>query len=148
MDLKNFLFGLSKEKNLVYFLLAWAGTLFFWAISSLVYRVTNLTSAYSGVVLFSDLFNLGAGIVLALLAFKLLSVTFMPGLKSESLVSYFLLLWAGSFFFGAIADFVYDAQYGIGSASDAISILGTLSSLAAGAILALVGWKLLNSKPT
>jgi hypothetical protein len=146
MNLKNFLDGLAQEKYLVYFLLSWAGVLFFWSISSIAYRVTNLTTAYGGLVLFSRLFDLGAGIVLALLAVKLLSAGFMPSLKRESLVSYFLLLWAGSFFFGGIADIAYNAQYGIVDASDAIGILGIISSLIAGAVLALFGWKLLQSK--
>jgi hypothetical protein len=146
MNLKNFLDGLSQEKFLVYFLLAWAGVFFFWAISGLAYRITNLTSAYSGLVLFTKLFDLGAGIILALLAFKLLIPTFMAGLKREMLVPYFLLLCAGSFFFGGISDIAYDAQYGIVKASDGIGILGILSSLAAGAVLALVGWKLLTNK--
>jgi hypothetical protein len=146
MNLKNFLDGLSQEKFLVYFLLAWAGVFFFWSISSLAYRITNLTSAYSGLVLFTRLFDLGAGIILALLAFKLLIPNFMAGLKREMLVPYFLLLWAGSFFFGGITDIAYDAQYGIVNASDGIGILGTLSSLAAGAVLALVAWKLLTNK--
>ena len=146
MNLKNFLDELSKEKFLVYFILAWAGVFFFWSISSLAYRITHLTSAWSGLVVFTDLFDLGAGIILAILAFKLLIPNLMAGLKREALVSYFLLLWAGSFFFGGIADIAYDAQYGITSASDGIGILGILSELAAGAVLALVGWKLLTSK--
>jgi|WetSurMetagenome_2_1015567.scaffolds.fasta_scaffold115787_1 hypothetical protein len=148
MNLENFLDKLSKEKYLVYFILAWAGEMFFWAISSLAYRVTALTSAYSGLILFTRLFDLGAGIVLALLAFKLLIPTFMASIKREPLVTYFLLLWAGSFFFGAIADIAYDAQYGIVDISDGIGILGTLASLAAGTVLALFAWKLLQSKPS
>ena len=147
MNLKNFLDGISQEKFLVYFMLAWAGVFFFWSISGLVFRITNLTTAYSGLVLFTKLFDLGAGIMLALLAIKLLIPNFMPSLRRENLVPYFLLLWAGSFFFGGITDIAYDAQYGVVSASNAIGILGTLGSLAAGAVLALVGWKLLQSKP-
>jgi hypothetical protein len=146
MNLKNFLDGLSKEKFLVYFILAWAGVFFFWSISDVAYRITRLTSAWSGLVLFTDLFELGAGIILALLAFKLLIPNFMAGLKREPLVPYFLLLWAGKFFFGGIADIAYDAQHGIVDASDGIGILGTLSALAAGAVLALVAWKLLTNK--
>ena len=146
MNLKNFLDELSKEKFLVYFILAWAGVFFFWSISSLAYRITHLTSAWSGLVVFTDLFDLGAGIILALIAFKLLIPNLMAGLKREPLVPYFLLLWAGSFFFGGIADIAYDAQYGIVDASDGIGILGILSELAAGAVLALVAWKLLTNK--
>ncbi len=146
MNLKNFLDGLSQEKYLVYFILAWAAVLFFWSISSIAYRVTNLTSAYDGLALFTRLFDLGAGIMLALLALKLLMPGFMAGLKREMLLTYFLLLWAGSFFFDGIADIAYVAQYGIVDVADGISILGTLGSLAAGALLALVAWKLLQSK--
>jgi hypothetical protein len=146
MNLKNFLDGLSQEKYLVYFILAWAGVLFFGALSSLAWRVSHLTSVYSGLVLFSSLFGLGAGIILALLAIKLLSPTFMADLKKEALVVYFLLLWAGSFFFGGISDIAYYGQYSIVDASDALGVLGTLSSLAAGALMALVAWKLLQSK--
>jgi hypothetical protein len=147
MNLKNFLDGLSQEKYLVYFMLAWAGVFFFWSISSIAYRVTNLTSAYAGLALFTRLFDLGAGIMLGLLALKLLMPSFMAGLKREMLLTYFLLLWAGSFFFDGIADIAYDAQYGIVNVADGIGILGTLGSLAAGAFLALVAWKLLQSKP-
>jgi hypothetical protein len=146
MNLKNFLDELSKEKFLVYFILAWAGVFFFGSISSMAYRITHLTSAYSGLILFTDLFELGAGIILALLAFKLLIPNLMAGLKREMLVPYFLLLWAGYFFFGGIADIAGDVQYGIVDASDGIGILGILCKLAAGAVLALVGWKLLTSK--
>jgi hypothetical protein len=146
MNLKNFLDGLSQEKYLVYFMLAWAAVFFFWSISSITYRVTNLTSAYAGVALFTRLFDLGAGIMLALLALKLLMPNFMAGFKREMLLTYFLLLWAGSFFFDGIADIAYDAQYGIVNVADGIGILGTLGSLAAGALLALVAWKLLQSK--
>jgi hypothetical protein len=146
MNLRNFLDEISKEKIFVYFILAWAGAFFFNSISSIAYRVTNLTSAYGGLVLFTRLFDLGAGIMLALLAIKLLMPGFMAGLKRENLVSYFLLLWAGSFFFGGITDIAYYAQYGIVNTSDGIGILGTLCSLAAGAVLALVAWKLLQSK--
>ena len=146
MNLKGFLDGLSKEKYLVYFLLAWAGVFFFGALANLAWRVTNLTSAYSGLYFLSNLFDLGAGIILALLVIKLLGANFMTGLKRESLVSYFLLLWSGSFFFGAIGDIAWDAQRGFSDASDVIGILSTLSALAAGAVLALIAWKLLQSK--
>ena len=146
MNLKGFIEGLAKEKYLVYFLLAWAGVLFFWALSNIVGEATNLKYAYNGIYLFSDLFELGQGAILALLSVKLLSANFMANLKKEVLVAYFLLLWAGSFFFGAIGDIAYDAQWGIKNASDGIGILGTISSFIAGVVLALVGWKLLQAK--
>lgn len=145
MDIKGFLDGVSKEKYLVYFLLGWAGVFFFWAITGMYYRATSLGSAYDGVLIFSKLFDLGAGIILALLALKMLIPNFMAGIRREMLVPYFLLLWAGGFFFDAIADFAWYGQYGFTGAIDFVDILGTLSSLAAGAVLALFAWKLLQS---
>ena len=143
---KNFLEKLANEKWLVYFMLLWAGVFFFWSLSSIAYRVTHLTTAYSGIVLFYDILELGAGIMLALLAIKLMNNNFLTALKKETLVTYFLLLWAGYFFFGGITDIAYSAQYGVSTASDYIGILGTLCELGAGALLALFGWKLFQSK--
>jgi hypothetical protein len=144
--IKNFLEKLANEKWLVYFLLLWAGVFFFWSLSGVVYRVANLTNAYSGVMLFYDLIELGAGVMLALLGFKLLNNSFLASMKKEMLLTYFLLLWAGYFFFGGIADIAYDAQYGVTSASDFVGILGILCELGAGAVLALFAWKLYQAK--
>jgi hypothetical protein len=145
MNLKSFLDGLSKEKYLVYFMLGWAGVFFFWAITSMYYRATNFDDAYDGIMILAKLFDLGAGITLALISLKLLIPNFLNGVKREPLVPYFLLLWAGGFFFGAIADFAWYAQYGFGGAIDVPDILGSLSALAAGVALALFAWKLLQS---
>ncbi len=151
MNLNNFLDGLSKEKYLVYFVLAWAGMLVFWAIDTFVGTIINITSgyttatAYTGVHLFSELFNLGAGLMLGILALKMLIPNFMPTLKREQTLIYFLLLWAGGFFFYGIADFVWYGMNGI-SARDFFDVLHGLSSFAGGAVLALFAWKLLQSK--
>jgi len=145
MNLKGFLDGIAQEKYLVYFLLGWAGVFFFWAITSMYYRATYFEGAYDGIMIFAKLFDLGAGLTLAFVALKMLMPNFLAGIKREALACYFLLLWAGSLFFSAIADFAWYAQNGFGAAIDVVDILGTLSSLAAGAALALVGWKLLQS---
>ncbi len=146
MNLKGFLDGLAQEKYLVYFMLAWAGTLFFWGILGVYSRATNLTDAYNGIMLLSRLCDVGSGIMLALLALKMLIPNFMPTLKREQTLIYFLLLWAGGFFIYSIADFAWYAQHGFGGLPDFVDILGTLSSLAAGAVLGLFAWKLLQSK--
>jgi hypothetical protein len=54
-----------------------------------------------------------------------------------------LLLWAASFFFGAIYDI---ADFGPMSAEGVFRLLDALCDLTAGAVLALFGWKLLNNK--
>ena len=83
--------------------------------------------------------------MLALLAVKLMNNN-LATVKKEMIVTYFLLLWAGYFFFGGIADIAYSAQYGVTTASDYIGIPGILCELGAGAVLALFGWKLFQSK--
>jgi hypothetical protein len=151
MNLNNFLDALSKEKYLVYFLLAWAGVLFFGTIDNYLYAIDSYivkgyaASPYTYALNFARLFDLGAGIMLALLALKMLIPNFMPTLKRELALLYFLLIWAGGFFFGGIADIVY---YGSNTMSgfDIAGILSMLAKFAAGAVLALFAWKLLQDK--
>jgi hypothetical protein len=147
MNIKGFLDGLSQEKYLVYFLLAWAGTFFFWSISSILSEINYISVGYdqniasSIVYLLAKLCGLGAGIVLAIVSLKLLIPNFMTGLKRELMVVYFLLLWAGSLFLGAISDILWDITHSFG-----IGSVGDLCALGAGAVLALIAWKLLQSK--
>jgi hypothetical protein len=141
LNLKGFLDGLSQEKYLVYFLLAWAGGLFFWGISGIYWNARYFEDAYDGARIFTSLFDIGAGVMLGLLSARMLNINLIPTLKKEALLTYFLLLWAGTFFFDGIADFVYFGLNGLD-----IDILGALASLAAGAVLALFAWKLLQSK--
>jgi hypothetical protein len=140
---KNIIELLEKEKFVVYFVLLWAGSFFFWNISSTVYYASHLYSALNGFAAFVNLLELLAGVMLGLLGFKLLGVKFLPMLTTEKLLVYFLLLWAGSFFFWGIYDL---ANIGPISIESGFGLLGTLCDLAAGAVLALVGWKLLNTK--
>jgi hypothetical protein len=140
MNLNGFLDGLSKEKYLVYFLLAWAGVFFFWGISGIYWRAVYFSDAYDAIMIVSRLTDIGAGIMLGLLSARMLNFNLVPSLKREALVTYFLLLWSGGFFLDAVADFAYYALYGLD-----IDILGTLCSLAAGIVLALFAWNQLQS---
>jgi hypothetical protein len=130
---KNIIELLEKEKLAIYFVLLWAGSFFFWNISSEIWSIQNMNSALNGFAFFNNLIELFAGIMLGLLGFKLLGIKFLPTLTKEKLLVYFLLLWAASFFLWAIYDF---ATFGP---------LGTLCDLGAGAVLALLGLKLLNT---
>lgn len=149
MNINAFLDGLAKEKYLVYFLLAWAGTFFFWAIDGFIGNIMSITNGYSNasswVNLISRPFDLLAGVMLAIVGFKLLSPNFLPALKREAALIYFLLLWAAGFFFNVISDIAYYATYGF-VASDIVGILGTLSSLAAAGVLGLFAWNLFQTK--
>jgi hypothetical protein len=149
MNLQGFLDGLAKEKYLVYFMLAWAGTFFFWALDGFINNIWSITHGYSNaaswVNLLSRPFDLLAGVMLALLAFKLLSPNVIPAIKREASLIYFLLLWAAGFFFNVISDIAYYATYGF-VATDVLGIFGTLCSLAAAGVLGLFAWKLLQAK--
>ena len=72
---------------------------------------------------------------------------FIEKLAKWKLVAYFLLLWAGVFFFNAIGNLVFDAQYPhwYGSAVS-LYILSDLASLGAAAMLAFIAWKILQEK--
>ena len=140
---KNIIELIEKEKFLVYFVLLWAGSFFFWNIGSEIYYASHLNSAWNGFAFFNNLIELLVGVMLGMLGFKLLGVKFLPTLTKEKLLVYFLLLWAASFFFWAIYDI---ADFGPMSAEAIFRLLGALCDLVAGAVLALFGWKLLNNK--
>ena len=139
---KNIVELLEKEKLVIYFVLLWAGSFFFWNISSEIYYIFNMNSALDGFAFFVNLIELAAGIMLALLGFKMLGVKILPTLTKEKLLIFFLLLWAASFFFWAIYDF---ATFGPFSAESILRLLGALCDLGAGAVLALFAWKLFSA---
>jgi hypothetical protein len=134
---------LEKEKIVIYFVLLWAGSFFFWNIGSEVYYASHLNSALNGFAIFNNLIELLAGVMLGMLGFKLLGIKFLPTLTKEKLLVYFLLLWAASFFFWAIFDIV---DLGPITAETGFRLLGALCDLGAGAVLALFGWKLFSAK--
>ena len=145
---KDFVEILAKEKLLVYFLLIWAGTFFFWAIHGLWSYGLHAEDAADVLAIIARLMELLAGVVLALLALKLLKSDFLGTLTKANLLAYFLLLWAGSFFFWGLSDIAYYGPYVSRYAEDATALIAALFELAAGAVLALLGWKLLTTKKT
>ncbi len=140
---KNIIELLEKEKIIAYFVLLWAGSFFFWSIASEIYYASHLYSALNGFAVFINIIELLAGVMLALLGFELLGKKLLPMFTKEKLLVYFLLLWAGSFFFWAIYDL---ADIGPLTAQAAFRLLGTLCDLGAGAVLAFLGWKLFTPK--
>jgi len=70
-------------------------------------------------------------------------------LSKQKLLAYFVLLWAGTFFFSSISGFIYLGEWGFQNASGldiAIDILWNLTELGAAAVLVLLGLKILNDK--
>jgi len=140
---KNIVDLLEKEKLVVYFVLLWGGSWFFWNISSEIYYAGHMKSALNGFAFFNNLIDLLVGVMVVLLGFKMLGVKFLPALTKEKIVVYFLLLWAASFLLWAIYDF---ANFGPVSADSGVGLLGTLCDLGSGAVLGLLGLKLMNAK--
>ena len=144
--LKNLVEILEKEKWVAFFLLFWAGSFFFWALQSIAANGFEVNVASDLFYVLTDLFNLAAGIVLGLFSLKLLKSDLMGGLSKERMLVFFILLWAGAFFFSGIGDILYYGQYAARYFDDALGVLGGLAELAAGLALGPLGLKLFASK--
>jgi len=134
---------LQKEKIVIYFVLLWAGSFFFWNLSSVVYYAFNMNSPLSGLAIIGNLLELLAGVMLAMLGFKLLDIKFLSALTKEKLLVFFLLFWAGSFIIWGLYDLI---DFGPLSAEGVLRLLGALCDLGAGAVLALFGLKLFSAQ--
>jgi hypothetical protein len=140
---KDFIEMLSKQKWVVYLFLLWAGAFFFWGLDGL------LSYGFGGswvIEAIANLLYLVAGIVMALFALKFLISGFLGALSKERLFVYFLLLWAGSLFFFALNDIIYFVPLLSEDAEIAVALLAALFELLSGALLALLGFKLFQSK--
>ena len=69
----------------------------------------------------------------------------LAAIKTEKLAIYFLLLWAGSFFFGGLYDIVDYGPWLFEYLNDWLAFLGGLASLFAGVALGLFSWKMLTA---
>ena len=138
-SLKNIVDELRKHSLVVYFVIIWGASMFLYSVARLgtyglsVEEITDVTW------ILVNIFDLAAGVFLMLFGIKLLSPDLLKEvLTIERTLVYFLLLWAGSFFFWGLD--------GLLSYSGIVFILGALARFFAGIILALFGWKLLNEK--
>ncbi len=136
---------IERERLIVYFVLLWAGSFFFYNLSSTIYYVGNLNTAAHGIAAFSNLLELFAGVMLGLLGFTLLFNGFKLPITKERLLVFFLLLWAGSFFFWGIYAFI---DIGPVTAENLFYVIGGIFDLVAGAVLALFSFKLMGINTT
>jgi hypothetical protein len=156
----NFISSVSRNKLLVIFLVLWAGTLFFWGLSN-VMRYGNdvlevyedpyideegFTGAISVVGILYGLADMGAGIVLALLATKLWGKNLPVSSTKTKLLAVFLLFWAASFFFAGLYDILDWAPIATEYAEAALTTIAGLMELAAAAMLAMLGIKTWSQK--
>ena len=137
-SLKKIIDELTKHSLLIYFVIIWGASMFLYSVARIgtyglsVEEITDVTW------ILVNLFDLGAGVFLMIFGIKLMQADFLDVIKIEKTLVYFLILWAGSFFFWGLD--------GLLSYSGLIFILGAAVRFFAGILLALFSWKLLNEK--
>jgi hypothetical protein len=139
-SLKNVIDELAKLRFLVFFILLWGASMLLYAICNLGSYGFGVQDFYDVVWIIANLLELVSGIFLLLFGLQLLSRSFLTALKIEKTLVYFLLFWAGQFFFWGLYDLLY--YEGI------VCILAALVYLIAGVMLALFAFKSLTEKET
>lgn len=128
---------------LVYFVTLWGA----WLFLNTVYGFLEWgfhTDLLGIIDLFFHLSELFAGLLLVIVGFKLMNIKFLEGLKTDQLLTYFLLLWAASFFLGGLYYVIDHGPYIFEYGECFIAFLAGLAALFAGITLGLFSWKRLN----
>ena len=140
---KNFVDELAKHKMLVYFVTLWGA----WLFLNTVYGFLEWgfhTDLLGIIDLFFHLSELFAGLLLMIVGFKLMNIKFLEGLKTDQLLTYFLLLWAASFFLGGLYYVIDHGPYIFEYGESFIAFLAGLAALFAGITLGLFSWNMLR----
>ena len=141
--IKNFIDEFAKHKMLVYFVTLWGAFLFLNTVYGFI--EWGFHADLLGIIdLFFHLSELFAGLLLMLFGIKLLNTTFLEGIKNDHLLSYFLLLWAASFFFLGLYIIIDHGPHMIEYLECFVIFLSGLATLFAGVTLGLFSWKMLN----
>jgi hypothetical protein len=140
---KNFIDELAKHKMLVYFVILWGAWLFLNTAYGFI--EWGFDTDLLGIIdLFFHLSELFAGLLLMMVGIKLMNIKFLEGIKNDQLLTYFLLLWAASFFFGGLYYVIDHGPYIIEYGECFIAFLAGLAALFAGITLGLFSWKMLT----
>ena len=137
-SLKTIINELAKNKLLVFFIILWGASMLIYAIGNLGTYGLGVADFYDVLWILGNLFDLAAGIFLILFGIQLLSPNFLGALNVEKTLTYFLLLWAGQFFFWGLYDLLYY--------SGIVLLLAALVHFIAGIILAFAAFKLLTER--
>ena len=140
---KNFADELAKHKMLIYFVTLWGA----WLFLNTVYGFLEWgfhTDLLGIIDLFFHLSELFAGLLLVIVGIKLMNIKFLEGLKTDQLLTYFLLLWAASFFLGGLYYVIDHGPYIFEYGECFIAFLAGLAALFAGITLGLFSWNTLN----
>ena len=104
--IKNFIDEFAKHKMLIYFAILWGISMVFWSLYNLNYYVGDMEA----LPVIHNLLELGAGLLLAIFGIKLMQTNFLETMDKEKILVYFLILWAGAFFFTGIDGILYNGQ--------------------------------------
>ena len=137
-SLKTIINELAKNKLLVFFIILWGASMLIYAIGNLGTYGLGVADFYDVLWILGNLFDLAAGIFLILFGIQLLSPNSLGALNVEKTLTYFLLLWAGQFFFWGLYDLLYY--------SGIVLLLAALVHFIAGIILAVAAFKLLTER--
>jgi hypothetical protein len=138
-SLKTVIDWLAQHQFLIYFVILWGASMFLYAIANFVEWGFDVEGFYDVLWILANLFDLASGALLMLFGIKLMNKEFLEGITTEKTLVYFLLLWAGQFFFWGLSDL---------TCFEIVWFLAGLAYLFAGIILALFAWRLLNEKET
>jgi len=133
---------LAKHKLLIYFVIIWGGSMIFWSLYELNYYVGEMEI----LPILHYLLELGAGLFLAIFGLNLMNIKILGAMDKEKILVYFLMLWAGSFFFTGIHEILYNGQWMFEYFDHMLAFLGAVADFFAGAVLGLFAWNLLNEK--
>ena len=139
---KNFIAEFAKHKMLIYFAILWGISMVFWSLYDLNYYVGEMEA----LPVIHNLLELGAGLLLAIFGIKLMQTNFLETIDKEKILVYFLILWAGTFFFTGIHEILYNGQWMFEYFDHMLAFLGAVADLVAGAVLGLFAWNILNEK--
>ena len=140
---KNFIDELAKHKMLVYFVTLLGAWLFLNTVYGFIEWGFN-TDLLGIIDLFFHLSELFAGLLLVMIGIKLMNIKFLDALKNERLLTYFMLLWAASFFFGGLYYVIDHGPYIFEYFECLIAFLAGLAALFSGITLGLFSWNILN----
>ena len=136
--MKKIIDELAKHNLLIYFVILWGASMFLYSVSNLGTWGFGVEDLYDITWILGNLFDLAAGVFLMIFGIKLMKADFLDVIQTEKALVYFLMLWAGQFFFWGLSDLLYYEAI--------VGLLAALVHFFAGIILALFAWNLLNEK--
>ena len=144
--LKKFIDELTKHKLLIYFVILWGASMFFWSLYDIGHYAFGYGETLMVLPLFYNLLEVIAGMFLVIFGIKFLKNHIIEVLTKEKTLLLFLLFWAAKFFFEGAYDIIDHGPWIFEYWECLLAFLGGLGGFFAGAVLALFSWNLFSKK--